>query len=138
MNIPERGRGNRTNHDLYSATPEEFVKKFGGTRTINKVLIANNGIAAVKCMRSIRRWSYEVFRDDRAIKFVVMVCIHLYPLSSFTRDSLSLSFLSLFLPLIFFLAAFCFAFDFDSFYFFINLIPGLGHTRRFKSQCRIH
>lgn len=38
-----------------------------------QVLIANNGIAAVKCMRSIRRWSYEVFRNDRAIKFVAMV-----------------------------------------------------------------
>ena len=27
------------------ATPEEFVKKYGGKRAINKVLIANNGIA---------------------------------------------------------------------------------------------
>ena len=36
-------------------------------------MIANNGIAAVKCMRSIRRWSYEMFRKERAIKFVVMV-----------------------------------------------------------------
>uniref|UniRef100_G1QLR1 acetyl-CoA carboxylase n=1 Tax=Nomascus leucogenys TaxID=61853 RepID=G1QLR1_NOMLE len=38
-----------------------------------KVLIANNGIAAVKCMRSIRRWAYEMFRNERAIRFVVMV-----------------------------------------------------------------
>jgi len=38
-----------------------------------QVLIANNGIAAVKCMRSIRRWSYEVFRNERIIRFVVMV-----------------------------------------------------------------
>uniref|UniRef100_A0A8C7KY37 acetyl-CoA carboxylase n=1 Tax=Oncorhynchus kisutch TaxID=8019 RepID=A0A8C7KY37_ONCKI len=38
-----------------------------------KVLIANNGIAAVKCMRSIRRWSYEMFRNERTIRFVVMV-----------------------------------------------------------------
>lgn len=38
-----------------------------------QVLIANNGIAAVKCMRSIRRWSYEMFKSERAIKFVVMV-----------------------------------------------------------------
>jgi biotin carboxylase len=36
-------------------------------------LIANNGIAAVKCIRSIRRWAYEVFKNDRAIKFVAMV-----------------------------------------------------------------
>ena len=54
------------------ATPEEFIIKYGGNRVIKLVLIANNGIAAVKCMRSIRRWSYEVFRNERAIKFVVM------------------------------------------------------------------
>lgn len=39
----------------------------------SQVLIANNGIAAVKCMRSIRRWAYEMFRNERAIRFVVMV-----------------------------------------------------------------
>ena len=54
------------------ASPEEFVQRFGGTRVIKLVLIANNGIAAVKCMRSIRRWCYEVFKNERAIKFVVM------------------------------------------------------------------
>ncbi|KYN07737.1 Acetyl-CoA carboxylase 1 [Cyphomyrmex costatus] len=59
--------------DFTVATPEEFVHRFGGTRVINKVLIANNGIAAVKCMRSIRRWSYEMFKNERAIRFVVMV-----------------------------------------------------------------
>ncbi|XP_063237346.1 acetyl-CoA carboxylase isoform X2 [Bacillus rossius redtenbacheri] len=59
--------------DFTVATPEEFVRKFCGTKVINKVLIANNGIAAVKCMRSIRRWSYEMFKNERAVKFVVMV-----------------------------------------------------------------
>lgn len=49
------------------------MKRFGGTRVINRVLIANNGIAAVKCMRSIRRWSYEMFKNERAVRFVVMV-----------------------------------------------------------------
>ena len=38
-----------------------------------QVLIANNGIAAVKCMRSMRGWAYDLFGNDRAIKFVVMV-----------------------------------------------------------------
>lgn len=38
-----------------------------------QVLIANNGIAAVKCMRSIRRWAYELFGNDKAIRFVAMV-----------------------------------------------------------------
>ncbi|ODN03712.1 Acetyl-CoA carboxylase 2 [Orchesella cincta] len=59
--------------DLIFATTEELMKKLGGTRNINKVLIANNGIAAVKCMRSIRRWAYELLRNERAIRFVVMV-----------------------------------------------------------------
>ncbi|KAF7687781.1 acetyl-CoA carboxylase-like isoform X1 [Silurus meridionalis] len=59
--------------DFTVASPAEFVKRFGGTRIIEKVLIANNGIAAVKCMRSIRRWSYEMFRNERTIRFVVMV-----------------------------------------------------------------
>lgn len=38
-----------------------------------QVLIANNGIAAVKCMRSIRRWAYEVFKNEKMIRFVAMV-----------------------------------------------------------------
>ncbi|XP_047513528.1 acetyl-CoA carboxylase isoform X2 [Pieris napi] len=59
--------------DFTVATPEEFVRRFQGTKAINKVLIANNGIGAVKCMRSIRRWSYEMFKNERAVRFVVMV-----------------------------------------------------------------
>ncbi|XP_066509285.1 acetyl-CoA carboxylase-like isoform X2 [Hoplias malabaricus] len=59
--------------DFTVASPAEFVKRFGGKHVIEKVLIANNGIAAVKCMRSIRRWSYEMFRNERTIRFVVMV-----------------------------------------------------------------
>lgn len=58
---------------LQIATPAEFVKRFGGSRVIEKVLIANNGIAAVKCMRSVRRWAYELFGNDKAIRFVAMV-----------------------------------------------------------------
>lgn len=59
--------------DFTVATPEEFVCRFGGNNVITRVLIANNGIAAVKCMRSIRRWAYEMFKNERAIHFVVMV-----------------------------------------------------------------
>ncbi|XP_051549679.1 acetyl-CoA carboxylase-like isoform X1 [Myxocyprinus asiaticus] len=59
--------------DFTVASPAEFVTRFGGNHIIDKVLIANNGIAAVKCMRSIRRWSYEMFRNERTIRFVVMV-----------------------------------------------------------------
>ncbi|CAI2193460.1 4056_t:CDS:10, partial [Funneliformis geosporum] len=40
--------------------------------TIAKILIANNGIAAVKEIRSIRKWSYETFGDEWSIQFTVM------------------------------------------------------------------
>ena len=36
------------------------------------MLIANNGIAAVKEIRSVRKWAYETFGDERAIQFTVM------------------------------------------------------------------
>ncbi|EJD34911.1 hypothetical protein AURDEDRAFT_117527 [Auricularia subglabra TFB-10046 SS5] len=50
----------------------DFVKKHGGHTVITKVLIANNGIAAVKEIRSIRQWSYETFGTERAVEFTVM------------------------------------------------------------------
>ncbi len=50
----------------------EYVQKLGGTHTIDTVLIANNGIAAVKAIRSIRQWAYSTFGNERAIQFVVM------------------------------------------------------------------
>ena len=37
-----------------------------------QVLIANNGIAAVKEIRSVRKWSYETFGHERAVEFTVM------------------------------------------------------------------
>lgn len=37
-----------------------------------QVLIANNGIAAVKNIRSVRKWAYETFGNERAISFTVM------------------------------------------------------------------
>ena len=51
-----------------------YVKELGGDKNhvIEKVLIANNGVAAVKCIRSVRRWAYDIFGDERAIQFVVM------------------------------------------------------------------
>jgi hypothetical protein len=56
------------------ATVEAFVRELGGSKAtvIEKVLIANNGVGAVKAIRSIRKWAYEVFGYERAIKFVVM------------------------------------------------------------------
>lgn len=50
----------------------EFVEKHGGNCPIQRVLLANNGIAAVKEMRSVRKWTYEMFSNDRIIEFVAM------------------------------------------------------------------
>uniref|UniRef100_H9G678 Acetyl-CoA carboxylase alpha n=2 Tax=Anolis carolinensis TaxID=28377 RepID=H9G678_ANOCA len=76
LHLMKQGRDRKKvdlQRDFTVASPAEFVTRFGGNKVIEKVLIANNGIAAVKCMRSIRRWSYEMFRNERAIRFVVMV-----------------------------------------------------------------
>ena len=51
---------------------EEFCKALGGNNPINSILIANNGMAAVKFMRSIRSWAYETFGTERAILLVAM------------------------------------------------------------------
>ncbi|KAL8321347.1 hypothetical protein RB597_007577 [Gaeumannomyces tritici] len=63
--------GNR----LENAPPskvKEWVAAHDGHTVITNVLIANNGIAAVKEIRSVRKWAYETFGDERAIQFTVM------------------------------------------------------------------
>ena len=69
-------RGYRPSNSFHRrfSTVQEYVSELGGSksRVIEKVLIANNGVGAVKAIRSIRRWAYEVFGNDRAISFVVM------------------------------------------------------------------
>ncbi|KAI9819078.1 MAG: acetyl-coenzyme-A carboxylase [Phylliscum demangeonii] len=62
------------NH-LDAASPgrvKDFVAASEGHTVITSVLIANNGIAAVKEIRSVRKWAYETFGDERAIQFTVM------------------------------------------------------------------
>ncbi|KAF0697377.1 Aste57867_11929 [Aphanomyces stellatus] len=53
-------------------TMEQYVEEMQGRRPVTKMLIANNGISAVKCIRSVRKWSYEMFGNERMVKFVVM------------------------------------------------------------------
>ncbi|CDS10010.1 hypothetical protein LRAMOSA02687 [Lichtheimia ramosa] len=50
----------------------DFVQAHEGHTVISKVLIANNGMAAMKEIRSVRKWAYETFGDERAIEFTVM------------------------------------------------------------------
>ncbi|TAQ87875.1 hypothetical protein B7494_g3801 [Chlorociboria aeruginascens] len=60
---------------LENAAPgpvKDFVANHDAHTVITNVLIANNGIAAVKEIRSVRKWAYETFGDERAIQFTVM------------------------------------------------------------------
>ncbi|TQB75086.1 acetyl-coenzyme-A carboxylase [Monascus purpureus] len=63
--------GNRLDVALPSAV-RDFVAQHEGHSVITSVLIANNGIAAVKEIRSVRKWAYETFGNERAIQFTVM------------------------------------------------------------------
>ena len=49
-----------------------FREGLQGTKDVKKVLIANNGLAAVKGIRSIRAWLYDHLGDEEAIQFAVM------------------------------------------------------------------
>ncbi|GKZ24211.1 acetyl-coenzyme-A carboxylase [Aspergillus brasiliensis] len=62
-------------NNLDAAPPssvKDFVASHEGHSVISSVLIANNGIAAVKEIRSVRKWAYETFGNERAIQFTVM------------------------------------------------------------------
>lgn len=47
---------------------EAYARAIGATRVVRKILIANNGIAAVKVIRSIRRWAYDTFGNEREVR----------------------------------------------------------------------
>ncbi|XP_057531974.1 acetyl-CoA carboxylase 1-like [Amaranthus tricolor] len=51
---------------------DKFCYALGGKRPIHSILIANNGMAAVKFIRSIRTWAYETFGTEKAILLVAM------------------------------------------------------------------
>ena len=46
---------------------EAFTAFSGGDHAIKKILIANNGIGAIKAIRSIRRWAFETFGNERVV-----------------------------------------------------------------------
>jgi acetyl-CoA carboxylase/biotin carboxylase 1 len=46
---------------------EDFVDFSGGNFPISRVLIANNGIGATKAIRSIRKWAFDVFGDEKKV-----------------------------------------------------------------------
>lgn len=62
-------KGTKVHHHIHNITTVWILTLL---QVVTKVLIANNGIAAVKAIRSVRRWAYETFGNERAIQFVVM------------------------------------------------------------------
>ncbi|CAH6723081.1 acetyl-CoA carboxylase [[Candida] jaroonii] len=70
--LPSHFRGLNSVEIAEPSKVKDFVQENQGHTVISKVLIANNGIAAVKEIRSVRKWSYETFGDERAIQFTVM------------------------------------------------------------------
>lgn len=59
-------------HPAAISEVDEFCKALGGNRPIHSILIANNGMAAVKFIRSVRSWAYETFGTEKAILLVAM------------------------------------------------------------------
>lgn len=55
-----------------SDTLEDLGKRLGAKKVIYRLLIANNGLAAVKGIDSIKAWLYEHIGDAEAIHFAVM------------------------------------------------------------------
>jgi acetyl-CoA carboxylase/biotin carboxylase 1 len=64
--------GGNSLENAASSKVKDFVSTHDGHTVITNVLIANNGIAAVKEIRSVRKWAYETFGDEKAIQFTVM------------------------------------------------------------------
>uniref|UniRef100_A0A0E0B9J6 Uncharacterized protein n=1 Tax=Oryza glumipatula TaxID=40148 RepID=A0A0E0B9J6_9ORYZ len=59
-------------HQLLPSMVGEFCKALGGDSPIHSVLVASNGMAAVKFIRSIRIWNLETFGLENAILLVAM------------------------------------------------------------------
>ncbi|KAI1717267.1 carboxyl transferase domain-containing protein [Ditylenchus destructor] len=49
-----------------------FAEDPSKARCIKKILVATNGIAAVKCILSMRKLLMQLFKDDRIIKFICL------------------------------------------------------------------
>lgn len=52
---------------------EDFVQKNGGDHAIKKILVANNGIGAIKAIRSIRKWAFETFGNERMVSVTMQI-----------------------------------------------------------------
>ncbi|KAI8084162.1 acetyl-CoA carboxylase [Gilbertella persicaria] len=70
--LPSHFLGGNSVETATQSPVKEFVEAHEGHTVISKVLIANNGMAAMKEIRSVRKWAYETFGNERAIEFTVM------------------------------------------------------------------
>nr|ASZ00207.1 acetyl-CoA carboxylase 2 [Geranium maderense] len=61
-----------TRHPTTTSDVDAFCYALGGNKPIHSILIANNGMAATKFIRSVRTWTYETFGTERAILLVAM------------------------------------------------------------------
>lgn len=50
----------------------EFCAALGGKTPIHSILVANNGMAAAKFMRSVRTWANDTFGSEKAIQLIAM------------------------------------------------------------------
>ncbi|CAO2034081.1 unnamed protein product [Urochloa humidicola] len=50
----------------------EFCASLGGKTPIHSILVANNGMAAAKFMRSVRTWANDTFGSEKAIQLIAM------------------------------------------------------------------
>ena len=60
-----------SNPQAYEAL-NDMVKTMGGDKPVHSVLVANNGLAAVKFMRSVRNWAFKRFGDERVVNLIAM------------------------------------------------------------------
>ncbi|XP_009373180.2 acetyl-CoA carboxylase 1 [Pyrus x bretschneideri] len=77
VTVPSFHRGNGyvngvLRHPATASKVDEFCYALGGKKPIHSILIANNGMAAVKFIRSVRTWSYETFGTEKAVLLVAM------------------------------------------------------------------
>ncbi|OBZ91864.1 Acetyl-CoA carboxylase [Choanephora cucurbitarum] len=70
--LPSHFLGGNSIENAPQSPVKDFVQAHEGHTVISKVLIANNGMAAMKEIRSVRKWAYETFGNERAIEFTVM------------------------------------------------------------------
>lgn len=76
---PQIDRFLKTNIMAVESKLHHFLHSHQGKTLIRRILVANNGMAAVKCIRSIRRWAstyliqaYEELGNEREIQFTAM------------------------------------------------------------------